>query len=73
VFSAVSHPVVGPSRERRRGTHSRDETHKVFGPGIWWIGSMMKRSGSGVQILQMYSTLMTLWLVLKPRSGLIRD
>jgi hypothetical protein len=26
-----------------------------FSPGIWWIGSMMKRSGSEVQILQMYS------------------
>lgn len=27
----------------------------VFGPVIWWIGSRMKRSGSEVQILQMYS------------------
>ena len=27
----------------------------VFSPGIWWIGSRMNRSGSDVQILQMYS------------------
>lgn len=27
----------------------------MFSPGIWWIGSMMNRSGSDVQILQMYS------------------
>ncbi len=27
----------------------------VFSPGIWWIGFRMNRSGSDVQILQMYS------------------
>jgi hypothetical protein len=27
----------------------------VFSPGIWWIGLRMNRSGSEVQILQMYS------------------
>jgi hypothetical protein len=29
-------------------------TRSVFSPGIWWIGSRMNRSGSDVQILQMY-------------------
>ena len=28
---------------------------EVFSPGIWWIGFKMHRSGSEVQILQMYS------------------
>jgi len=28
---------------------------QVFSPGIWWIGFRMNRSGSDVQILQMYS------------------
>ena len=28
---------------------------KLFGPGIWWIGFRMNRSGSDVHILQMYS------------------
>jgi hypothetical protein len=28
---------------------------EVFSPGIWWIGFKMNRSGSEVQILQMYS------------------
>ena len=27
----------------------------LFSPGIWWIGFKMNRSGSEVQILQMYS------------------
>lgn len=27
----------------------------MFSPGIWWIGSRMKRSGSEVRTLQMYS------------------
>ncbi len=31
MFSAASHPVAGPGRDRRRGIYSRDETHKVFG------------------------------------------
>lgn len=29
--------------------------NKVFSPGIWWIGFRMNRSGSDVQVLQMYS------------------
>jgi len=29
--------------------------YAVFSPGIWLIGSRMNRSGSDVQILQMYS------------------
>jgi hypothetical protein len=28
---------------------------KLFSPGFWWIGFKMNRSGSEVQILQMYS------------------
>ena len=28
---------------------------QVFSPGIWWIGLRMNRSGSDVQVLQMYS------------------
>jgi hypothetical protein len=27
----------------------------VFSSGIWWIGFKMNRSGSDVQVLQMYS------------------
>ena len=32
-----------------------DRHGKVFSPDIWWIGFKMNRSGSEIQILQMYS------------------
>jgi hypothetical protein len=28
---------------------------QVFGPGTWWIGSMMNGSGSDIQVFAMYS------------------
>ncbi len=31
------------------------DTAMMFSPGLWWIGSRMTRSGSEVQVLQMYS------------------
>jgi len=48
VFSAVSYPVADLGRERRRGSYITGETHKVFSPGIEFIGS--PDDGPGIRI-----------------------
>ncbi len=53
-FSALRRQVLKePDYDFQSG--NLDDWPQVFSPGIWWIGSRMNRSGSDVQILQMYS------------------
>jgi hypothetical protein len=41
---------------------------QVFGPGTWWIGSMMNGSGSDIQVFAMYSQGVNLLSVLSRRA-----